>query len=284
MMLLNEQTGQPIEITAEQAVSAGAFIGVLEDLPADVYHAAPYASNSFLNELERSPLHALTQRKEGGKDTPAKLMGTWVHCAILERDKFNQTFAVGPDVATRASKEWKEFAAKNDGKTLLKIDEYDQIMRMVEAVDKHPIASKLLTGGKSEVSMFWVDEVTGAKMKGRIDRLQPAKHIPSDLKTALDASFDAFQRSVQTYKYHRQSAIYLDGYNQLHGTSTTMFPHIVVEKEAPYAVAVYLLDDATIEKGRAEYRHLARIYAGCERTGTWNSYPEEIQTMNLMYF
>lgn len=55
---------------------------------------------------------------------------------------------------------------------LLKADVLDDIERAARLVFAHPDATKALTGGYSEVSIFWRDEETGIPMKGRLDYLK----------------------------------------------------------------------------------------------------------------
>ncbi len=44
---------------------------------------------------------------------------------------------------------------------------------------------------------------------------------------------------------------------------------IAVEKEAPYAVAVYRVSEAAIESGRREYTHLLERLKHCLDTDRW---------------
>ena len=50
---------------------------------------------------------------------------------------------------------------------------------------------------------------------------------------------------------------------------------------SPYAVAVYQLEDALIERGDVECDRLFRIYKNCLEMEDWPSYPEEIMTLTL---
>lgn len=268
-------------VTEEQAITAGKFQG-FADVQESVYRPAPYYSQSFLTEVRRSPAHAIAYRSTPKEPTPDMLLGTYAHCAILEPERFEEQFVVGPDVS-RASKEWKEFAAKHatDHVTLLKPDDYATIMRMAEAIDQHPGAKRYLSGGRAEYSAFWIDPLTGLRCKARYDYLHLEQGVLVDLKTAKDASQRAFERACVDRGYHRQSAFYLDGFNLLTGQQSDAFVHVLVEKEPPYAVGVYVLDNGALDKGRVEIAQLLETVKECERTGKWPAYSEQLQTATL---
>jgi hypothetical protein len=58
------------------------------------------------------------------------------------------------------------------GKILLDAKKLDDIERAARIVFAHDAAKKALTGGYSEVSIFWVDEETGVPLKCRTDNLK----------------------------------------------------------------------------------------------------------------
>lgn len=270
------------KLTVIDVIRAGKYVG-FADIPDEEYFAAPYASNSFLSRAkQKSFYHAHYERMTGADtSTPAKDFGRNLHLAVLERSRFNDLFVCGPD-CRRGTKEWKAFEEEHHGKQILKPDEYDTLIRMVQAIDSHSTASKLLSGGLSEQAMFWQDPATGVMCKGKVDYLKD--DILTDLKTTTDGSYKAFERDVHKYGYHRQSAFYLDGYFAVTEKRTNIFPHVVIEKSPPFAVSVYLLDDGTLDKGREEYLHLLNQYKFCNETGEWAGYPDEIQAMALPHY
>jgi hypothetical protein len=88
--------------------------GVYEDVPAEIYHLWPYASNSNLGKLARSPLHCWDAMygEQDDDDTKAKGVGTAAHAALLEPELFAERYIVGPDVS-RNSNAWKDFVRAN---------------------------------------------------------------------------------------------------------------------------------------------------------------------------
>lgn len=266
-------------VTEAEVIAAGKFVG-FANVPEEVYRPAPYYSQSFLTEVRRSPAHAQASKQNPKEPTPDMLLGTYAHCAILEPERFEEHFVIGPDVS-RATKEWKAFVAEHPNDTILKPDEFETINQMFRAVMAHPEASRLLTGGQSEHSAFWIDPISGLRCKARYDYVHMNKGIIVDLKTTKDASQRAFERSCVDRGYHRQSAFYLDGFNLLTGQQTDMFVHVLVEKEPPYAVGVYVLDNGALDKGRHEILQLLETVKQCEKSGKWPAYSDRIQAATL---
>jgi hypothetical protein len=91
-----------------------------------------------------------------------------------------------------------------------------------------------------------------------------------DLKTTQDASV-AFEDSILKYGYHRQAAWYLDAANAA-GLGLKEFVLIAVEKDAPFGVQTFALDDSLIAKGRAENRASLALFAECKTSGNWPGY------------
>jgi exodeoxyribonuclease VIII len=102
-----------------------------------------------------------------------------------------------------------------------------------------------------------------------------------DLKTTVNAHPEAFARDAFKYRYHCQAAFYSDAKQIVENLpQTPRFCFIVVEKEFPYAVAVYWLDDQSIDLGRRVYRKDLETYAWCREIDSWPGY-DEIRTLRL---
>jgi len=82
------------------------------------------------------------------------------------------------------------------------------------------------------------------------------------------------------FRYDVQAAWYLDGVNQGFAKGEQMFStflFIAVEKEPPYGVAVYQLDEADIQRGREKARHDLETYTQAQTTGVFDAYSPQIQ-------
>jgi hypothetical protein len=256
--------------------------GIYANIPNAEYHAMNGLSASGLSRLAQSPAHYLAYKQNPPEQTKSMLIGSAVHAAVLE-DGLNNGMILRAPGGTRATKVYKEFAEQNPGKILLTEDEYHDVGQIAEAVLHHNLANELLRGGKAEQSAFWIDEKSGVLCKCRPDYLRE-DGLVLDLKTSADASPEAFQRSIMNYKYHWQSAWYLDGLSKILGRQLENFVHLVVETSAPYGVAVYVLDNGSLDKARDDIRVLLDRYAECLHTGEWPGYDTRIQNISLPHW
>ena len=159
-------------------------------------------------------------------------------------------------------------------------DNYSDACSIRNSIQYHPAASKLFANGAAETSIFWQDPDTGEDCKARLDFTNTSEIIV-DLKTTADASLDQFGKSIANFGYHRQAAMYSDGYEAVHGKPPKAFVFVAVESKPPFAVGVYNLDAQGIEKGREEYKALLSEFGQCKKSGIWPAYSEKVETIEL---
>lgn len=256
-------------------------LGILDGVPNAEYHAINAVNKSALDKIAKSPAHYLYSKKFPEPPTPAMQFGSALHDALLLPTEFSSRYAEAPSLDKR-TKEGKalfeKFQTENAGKEIVRADDMEAIRGMVESVKAHKEAAAHLEAGQSELSCFWVEPTTELLCKCRPDLLLDGGTVV-DIKTTQDASLGAFQKTIANLRYHVQAAWYLDGIRNFKAVDSFVF--IAIEKEPPYACAVYMLDEAAIEAGRAAYRKdLATLY-GCMKTEYWPGYPEEIQAISL---
>ncbi len=256
------------------------FTGIKLGVPFKQYCESPGVNHSSAKEIDTSPKHYLQKITAAEDDpTPAQVTGKITHSAILESDFSG--FVVRPkdmSFTTKEGKAWRDAQTKH----IIDQETASDIAGMVTAVKNHPLADIILykTDGNNEVSCWGKHRFTELVIKGRADRVtMDAKDQMTivDVKTCGrgEASPESFSRDLFKYKYHSQASWYLD----LFGASFFVF--IVVEKEAPYAVACYNLDGPSIALGRElNDRRLAKIHE-CATSGKWPAYPEELRTINI---
>lgn len=249
------------------------------NMPAEEYHAHPYLGSSRIARARRSWAHALAPFES----TKAMDLGRGFHALVGEPQLFPVMFAKAPkcDKRTKEGKAiFEDFQSKNQGKTILTEDDYATMDGMLQSILSNKIALGCLTGGASEISAFIDDPDTGVGVKCRPDYFRNTGVIV-DLKTAENASIDAFKRDMVNYGRHIQTALYLDVMSAITGQKLTNFVHIVIEKKPPYAIAIYALDDESIAQGRREYKALLKEYAHYQKIGDFPGYPEAVQTVGL---
>lgn len=257
--------------------------GLHADVAAPVYHGWPGIGSTALSRLARSPAH---YRFGAPAESPDLAFGSAVHCRVLEPAAFDDRYCVAPDVdrRTKAGKaDWEAFQAVNAGRGVLSADDWQAVEAVGRAVHAHPAARALLDAAADrELSGLWMCPDTGLALKLRADAIADlgGEYVCCDLKTSRDASRRAFERSIWTYRYDLQCVHYLSGLAAL-GRPCDSFVFIVVEKQPPFAVNCFRMDDEVLAVARDERRRLLRKLGECERTGRYPGYSDEVVRIGL---
>jgi exodeoxyribonuclease VIII len=245
--------------------------------------ATPVLSQSIIkNILNKSPAHALTAI-QSPVDSAAMRLGRAAHCLTLEGSTvFNQHYIVAPECDRRTKEgktDYADFLAKLGNKEVITLDELATVTAMDEALKQNNLTKHLFVNGCPEVSAF--GQVDGTPIKGRFDYYHPNEQIIIDLKTCLDASPEAAKKYVINYGLHIQQYVYSEIHRSITGSAPTDFIFVLVEKSAPYAVAVFRLDKEAIAAAKLEVQRGLEIYRQCIKTNTWPAYPEAVQSIGL---
>jgi exodeoxyribonuclease VIII len=230
----------------------------------DEYAAIRAVNWGTLKELAKSPKHYRHRLATPRTDNPAMAFGRAVHSAVLEPDRFPVEFTVYTN-GDRRGNEWKEFAAANADKTILKTAEYEKALAVRDAVRGHKRARQLLRRGKAEQSIVWIDPQTRIRCKARLDFVGPLGMF--DLKTTGDIDQRIFGGVVARMNYVGQLAFYSNGLRAL-GIDRPVYI-IAVEAEAPHDVAVFPVDEDTLDMGRDQVYELLHLLAGCRKRRSW---------------
>ncbi len=238
--------------------------GVHKDVTFADYRRWKGVNASKLKLVQKSAKH---YHEYQDRDSDALTVGRAEHTATFEPDRFVLEFTVWQGKARRG-KEWDAFAEANAAKSILTLNQYNDVLAMRDAVRSDPVAGPIVTGpGWSETSAVWIDEPTGILCKGRLDWVTGG--VIYDLKTAREITPRRFANSAAEYGYDISAAFYIDGWAAATGEVTSTMELIVVEKSPPWDVVVVPLGEEVIEAGRAKYRRLLDEVARCRRTGTW---------------
>lgn len=273
----SESAPKPLSIISKTGVA-----GQMLSIPETEYRALDAISQSNLKEILRSPSHYKARLSAPHDPTPAMILGTAIHTMILEPDLVEKSIVVAPKFGrSKGDLEAKElFHVEHSGKLILTQDQFDQASGAASAVYKNKLAKQILSCGRNEQSFVWTDPETGVKCKSRPDVVRDG-HILVDVKSTADASLAAFQKSIANFKYHFQAAWYLDGVGRVTGEKYDQFVFIVVETKAPHGVAIYAINEPTINAGHALTRHALKKLKECQDANKWPGYIEEIQPIDL---
>lgn len=253
-------------------------VGQHADVPSDVYHSLPRASASRLCTLARSAAHLREEMLNPTEPTPALVLGTAIHVAVLESAEFEKRYAVAPkfDRRTNAGKAtFQAFTDSLDGKIVLTDDQFWTCAKVAKSVAHHPAASYLLSSRKAtELTALWRDPATGVACKLRADAVcAPDDYGETlvDLKSTDDASERGFWKAVDAYRYDLRAAFYQRGLAMV-GRPVEDVVFIMVEKSPPFCVGVYTMPAALMKIADRRIDALLATYAECERTGEWPGY------------
>lgn len=250
------------------------LVGEHLGLAPDVYHADPAIGSSRLKLALRSPAHFRASAEKQTEETKALRIGSALHCAVLEPAEVATRFVMAPKVDRRTKDgkaAWEAFQVEHAGKTVLADDEAELVHAMAASIALHPYASALMKRqGMNEASYFVEDPETGLRIKARPDRLVDGA-LMIDLKTTEDGGPEAWARTVVNYGYDVQAAHYRHALKLATGYELD-FAHMVVEKSAPFAVAIYQLDAEFLARGERLRAQAMREIARAEKTQRWPSY------------
>ena len=275
--------------------------GFVEQTNAE-YHGGPGTSKSDLALFAQSPLHWWHAKRNPDREmdeeqTASKLLGSAIHSAVLEPDLFPSEYVSVPDDAPRRPTDrqvnakkpsadtmdaiawWRDFELANTGKELLTIDQHRTALAVRDAVNRHPIARTLFTGGRAEQSVHAIDPETGEHIKCRFDYLGG---MAVDLKTCEDASPEGFGRAAFNFSYYLQPPWYFDVMAAAFGEAPPWWVFVAVEKKPPYAIGIYYATPDQIDLGRRQARQLFKRLVAAKRLDQWPSYSDhEVRELEL---
>lgn len=273
-------------------VDADAY--VLEDLPAEDYHAdpcpvAPSLSQTIATEIEqRSALHgwALHPRLGGGAKpaTQAKDDGNLVHRLLL--GKGADLCAIDANDFRGLKARAQRDAAREAGQIPILQKKLDEASGAVEHI-RERLANEGVSfdAGDTELSILWRSDTAEGPVwcRARLDAVQG--RVIYDLKKSRDAHPDQAAKAVVTYGYDIQHAAYTEalerGRPELAGAVDFVF--VFVELEPPYAVQVARLDGVFEQVGRARWGRAKEKWARCLREKQWPGYRSSLLEAPLWF-
>lgn len=248
----------------------------VHDITNNSYHNSEGISRSMLMDFKRSPYHYWYNHISGLKikdePTPAMNLGSAVHTLVLEPNTFDDEFYLIGQL-TRPRKDtapWQKILQESDGRIILTPDESNKAIAIANAVKEDDCAIQLLHGCQIEQSIYFNHKKTGIQCKVRPDAWHDA--LALDLKTSADASYKSFQSSCVNYGYFIQAAMIKQAIESL-GLEFLEFVFITVEKEPPYAVAIYPLSEESIQYGEEQLNNIMDGIQYCLENNSWPSYP-----------
>ncbi|HGJ5869590.1 PD-(D/E)XK nuclease-like domain-containing protein, partial [Arsenophonus nasoniae] len=232
---------------------------IVRRLSNSTYHEANGYSSTQIRLVQREQTIAVLDWE---KDAPYKeirhgafLIGTAVHTAILEPERFAEQYTCSPELNLRTKdgkQELAEFEAQAiaNNQISLKKDEFEQVEMMRDSALAYPMVEELLENGEPELSIFYRTE-NGTLLKIRPDLLgiYADKPFMLDVKTTDDVH--DFCKSVDKFGYHIQAEFYRLVANWVFGREMA-FAFCAIGKNPAcgrFPVKLCELDDEDSEQG-----------------------------------
>ena len=291
--------------------------------PDPAYRRSSNVSQSELKEVLRSPAHWAARygpNAEPSFPSAAMIMGTALHCKVLEPELFNGQFydrserskdltvaelkaqleEDGIEIPKGAKKSDLEALRYPDGKpvdkrTSLSSEDFEMVQGMADALRTHSIAGTWFDPGRTnyrrnnEISIYLDEHASGYNLplKGRIDRLEKTKDgwRILDLKTTDDARPEVFQKKAYNLGYHIQAAFYTHLVKAAFGDGLPVeFVFCAIERKRPHGIRLYRADEGMVQLGTE------LVASACETMRTIKqsdlaepicTYPEEMCDLGL---
>ena len=204
---------------------------------------------------------------------------------------------------------WQEFEAAHPGaETAQNVNAKDLALgdALASAVLRHPVLGPRFgdtpqNRAGNELTLTWVDSLTGTRCKARLDSLRflGDRLWVGDLKSAMDAGPgpDHFGKAAANFDYCLSAAFYLDAayfcraaIEELLGLPEGAlimvgreFEFIAVEKTHPRQefVGRYILTDEQADIGRRMARKALDLCVQCEASGWWPGYDSAAVPLQL---
>ncbi len=237
------------------------------------------ANYSALKNFRYTPQHVYQYLTDPPKETDSMAMGTALHTAVLEPERFSRRYvrgAAGNLNRKGPREENDEIKAENPDKQLIRYDEWPSIAGMRDAIWAHPLAAEVLSGeGFTEIAYLWQDPATDLACKARIDRIgmtQDGWPVVMDAKTFGEKGGrltpSAVESVIYNRQYHIQAAHYLNGLEVIKPCQRR-FGLLLVEKKKPFGVRLAEIDFAALELGKRQLGRWLRRLKQCQDSNVW---------------
>lgn len=238
----------------------------VDKLIADLMSGEKTLSFSSLKAFKNSPSDFIDYCFREKQQTDAMLLGTLIHCLVLEPDMFSERYTVMDDSDimaqladsgnprnTKIYKEWKaNFLASAVGEVItFKMKQQAEII--AGNITHNRAAKKVLDlCPKREQKIEWQYKNFG--FRGFYDL--GGEKIRADIKKVPDASPRKAQRTIIEMWYHGQAAMYLTA-------EGIILPFYIICADSKGGVSVHKLDKSIIEQGLDDYSKTVDKFNEC---------------------
>lgn len=269
------------------------MMSIFHQLTNEEYHRGeewgPMLNASAVKVLiGETPAHFKYFRDHPVATTKDMKIGTAVHTAILEPEKFESQVVAVPkmDKRTIIGKDADaQFQLDHAGKLQLSEKDFALVRSMADSVEASEDARNLLLGMPiREQSIKWKDETFGCWCKARPDMLRfkdqaGGINAIGDLKTTKKNA-KTFRFQAQDYGYFVQAGWYRRGMKKLTGEEWK-FLLLAVEKAPPHCVSFHVVNDYSDALIDDAIEKAGRIFKECSAVDVWPGWSAEVNEIGM---
>lgn len=177
----------------------------------------------------------------------------------------------------------EEHANSNEGKELIKPEQYDDILAMREAIIKNEKMRNMIESGYPEYSLLC--ELDGVAVKSRPDLITNGGGI-IQYKTTQSCHPAEFPRKANDYGYLLKAALEWRAFEQVYGRPPKFYIFLAQEKTFPYVWKPYYLkaDSDALTVGFMQLELALKLCKQSVEKNEWPAYGSEIEEMQLTDF
>lgn len=257
-----------------------AQVGIYKGLNAPEYFALEAVNASSLKALDKSLGHYLYGCMMGTKESDSMFLGTALHTAVLEPERFMQTFISRPPGLNLTRKDDKmvyaDFKLSNSDKVIIEKEaDWRFLLGACEASLSNQRLQDLLKSADVELSL--VADINGVRCKGRIDIFNSPE--VGDVKTT-SRGYRTFVYDVTDYQYYLSAAMYFR-LLKAHDLKAYRMSFIGVEKEEPYQIFFCELDSDSLARADKELMYRLDLIKKAEDEDSFPYYSQESSIIKL---
>lgn len=223
------------------------------------------------NDVDVRAIHAAMtgERKEPAQASQDRMdRGSLLHLALLQPERLATDVAVWRG-KIRKGAEWDAFEHDNNGKLILRGEDFDRVMAVYNEVKNHPMCGGKLAGCAAEVAMILED--CGQQCRGQVDAIHFEKRMIIDVKTTdATISQDSCERTIRSLHYREKMALYrrwIAKITQTNPDSWRCYNLFIGMDETNPAIALVLLTEDGLEWGEAAMVNALQAYSVAKKSG-----------------
>ena len=225
------------------------------------------------NDVDVRAIHAAMtgERKEPAQASQDRMdRGSLLHMALLQPERLATDVAVWRG-KIRKGAEWDAFEHDNDGKLILRGEDFDKVMAVYNEVRNHPMCGGKLAGCAAEVAMILED--CGEQCRGQVDAVDLKNRRIIDVKTTdSGVSQDSCQRTIRSLHYREKMALYrrwIAKVTQTPVNSWRCWNLFISMDETTPAIGFVRMTDEALEWGEMVMINALQKYSEAKQSGAF---------------